>query len=316
MGYLKLGDSQKAGLNDTTAVANYKLAQISSEVREKDMQVHESMKKQNVHFGSVNGSLNTEAKSKFQTYNKDVIDKFNGKNPANRNLIKSIYIGGSPRREQSIESKLSTYGENITANDALSIDLAKNKQMKQVELSHAFNLGYSVDTHKRAPSLDVTANMKHCDEILKECEMLKHKNERQNFKYTQPIGSRKVDMDLNSNYGANRYVKPGGQKEKPPMDYWKTNFTLNQIARQPSAKSVLNSLTEPHEGHLKPSFSTTKDGLIEVKGPSFKTKNGNVLLMKNKANSLRSNVMIGAAKGEFGTSYSNQYSWKNPKAEA
>ena len=90
-------------------------------------------------------------------------------------------------------------------------------------LSHAFNLGYGKDTHKRVPSVDITHGMKKSGEILRENSTLKKKNEKQNFKYSEDIGVRSSDSTnrINSSSAA-RYLQGVYQKEKLPMDYWKT----------------------------------------------------------------------------------------------
>ena len=105
--------------------------------------------------------------------------------------------------------------------------------MKRELLSHAFNLGYGKDTHKRGPNLDVIQHMKQNLVPKNESNLLKKKNEKQNFKYHEDVSSRLSNHDsLNTNMESRQVRHIGGLGNgKIPTDYWKSNFTFNQVAK-------------------------------------------------------------------------------------
>lgn len=276
------------------------------------------MKKKNVHLGSFNNDPNTVAKSSFPIYNKNVVDELNTESKINSNFIKSFYISGSPARERPIEGKQTLYGDKVDGNSSdTNNQNEKNKQLKKDLLSHAFNLGYGKDTHKRVPSVDITHGMKKSGEILRENSTLKKKNEKQNFKYSEDIGVRSSDSTnrINSSSAA-RYLQGVYQKEKLPMDYWKTNFIFNQVDKKTETGSLNCSASEHPNNQLKiPISSSTKIGFTEIKNFNNKGQSDNMILQRNKEKSIKSSFVVGHSKGEFNTSYKNQFIWKVPKVD-
>ena len=160
-GFLDLREHQKSQQVGTTALESFKQSQVPSDDRMKDKEVHDFMKKQNVRLGNYDSNSQTEVKSSYQTYSKNTIDESNSDNKKNSNFKKSFFICGSPAREKPLESKLNMYGDGAVIASGTANDLNQvNKQLKRNLLSHAFNLGYGRDTHKRVPSVDVTQGMR------------------------------------------------------------------------------------------------------------------------------------------------------------
>ena len=215
-GFLDLRENQKSQQIGTTQLDSFKSGQVSLNDREKDKEVYDFMKKQNVRFGSLNAGFSAEDKNNFQTYNKNTAEEINSDNKKNSNFKKSFFLWGSPAREKPLEGKLSMYGEGAEGASNAVKDLNQvNKQLKRDLLSHAFNLGYGKDTHKRIPSVDVTQGMKKWEDILKEWETLKKKNEKQNFKYTENGGSKDFELPNEpNNISNNRYLTGIYHKEK------------------------------------------------------------------------------------------------------
>lgn len=312
---IKLGEHQKSQIINTSASEQYKSNQVPKDVREKDQEVHNFMKGKHVHLGSNNDQGNSEAKSRYPLHSKAVIDQFNGEIPMNSNFKKSIYLSGSPNREKQFDSRLSLYGENIPEKDASANILnEKNKQLKRELLAHAFNLGYGKNTHVRGPGADVIQHMRQHSVPVTECKSLKQKNEKQNFTYHKDIsvGQNNGQNSFNYELHNSRYAKGLSQNTKLPMDYWKTNFTFNQVAKQTETGSLSNS-TGDYTGTHKSSIGSTRSGFSDFKG--FSKANESSLLQKNKVNSTKTNFTVGYSKNEFDTSYKNQYLWKVPKVD-
>ena len=276
------------------------------------------MKKQNVRLGNYNSNSQTEVKSSYQTYSKNTIDESNSDNKKNSNFKKSFFICGSPAREKPLESKLNMYGDGADIASGTANDLNQvNKQLKRNLLSHAFNLGYGRDTHKRVPSVDVTQGMRKWDEILKEWETLKKKNEKQNFKYTEngDVKNSEYPIELN-NVTNTRYMTGGFHKEKLPMDYWKTNFAFNQVEKKTGTGTLASSISDNlPQNHSKSTMGTSSiGGFAEIKGTVGKIQpEGSNMLQRNRAKSIKSSFTVGNSKGGFDTSYKNQFIWKVPK---
>ena len=115
---------------------------------------------------------------------------------------------------------------------------------------------------------------------------------------------------------ATRYMQGVSQKEKLPMDYWKTNFTFNQVEKKTGTGSLNCSAADNVKGQSKlPINSTTKIGSTEIKNPNIRSQNENNILQKNKEKSIKSSFVVGHSKGEFNTSYKNQFIWKVPKVD-
>ena len=158
-GFIKLGETQKSKISESTTTESFKPGQVPVNDREKDKEVYDFMKKKNVHLGSFSNDSHSEAKSRFPIYNKNVVEELNSESKVNSNFIKSFYISGSPAHERPLESKLNLYGENIEDKSGNTNDqIEKNKQLKKDLLSHAFNLGYDKDTHKRVTNVDKNKN--------------------------------------------------------------------------------------------------------------------------------------------------------------
>jgi hypothetical protein len=308
-GSLRIGGHQKSQVLGTANSEDFKVGQVSQEIREKDKQVHDFMKKKNVHLGSCSESPNTEAKASFPTYHKDVINGVNVEQFSNSNFKKSIYLSGSPQRERPIQDKYSSYGENIDANnsDALNFSM-KNKELKRQLLSHAFNLGYGKDTHKRGPGIDVIQHMRQHSVPLNEHTNLKKKNEKQNFKYSEDIGLRKSkDADFPSS--KNHYIS-GTPAQKLPIDYWKTNFSFNQVSHQTGTGALSNGIADGYVSSLKSSIRSAKAEFAQIKN-EVDSKS----MIRNKVKANKSSFTVGHSKGDFETSYKQQFLWKVPKVQ-
>lgn len=233
----------------------------------------------------------------------------------NSNFKRSIYMSGSPARENRLDPSVkrefdfnSTGGTNDSRTDNMN---EINKQLKKDLLSHKFNLGYGKNTHKKAPSFDISQYSKDNMKNLQESKILKKKIEKQNFKYHEDIGGGKPEKNLLSVYGANkgRYNSSDYKKKELPMDYWKTNFSFNQISTDQNNANVENSSYA-----MNASTKSSKTDFSDIR--SLVSKNSaemNNVLRKNKGNAQKSHFTVGFTKGDFGTSYKNQYLWKVPK---
>ena len=209
------------------------------------------------------------------------------------------------------------YGEKIDEFSGNVYDQSEmNKQQKITLLSHAIHLGFDKESHKRVPNVDITHGMKKSGEILKQNSTLKKKNEKQNFKYHEDIGVRHPDSNTaQTSSSATRYMQGANQKEKLPMDYWKTNFTFNQVDKKTETGSLNCSSTEHNYPSKNNKNSVTKMGFTELKNHVIKSHNENSNLMRIKEKSIKSSFVVGHSKGEFGTSYKNQFIWKVPKVD-
>jgi len=308
---VSLGGHQKSQILNTSNSDEFKALQVSKDIRDKDQGVHDFMKKKNVHLGFVSNSNNSTTKSSFPNYNRKVINTFNGEIPMNRNLIKSMYLG-SPSGAKKTESKLSMYGEKITneSNTAQEMNL-KNKTLKRELLSHAFNLGYQEGTHRRGPSVDVAHHMRKNPVKLNESALLKQKNEKQNFKYCQDPSGRYNKVENGNYLNQRRYLSNGG-RSKNDNDYWKSNFTFNQVTSKTGAGSFKNSPFDSTDISFKASAKSTKSGFSETN--KYKKELDKKIQEKNKQNSTKSNFQVGFHKNDFSTSYKNQYLWKSREA--
>lgn len=316
--HINLGDS-KTQDTQTSSTDQFKQMQVSKDIRNKDQEVHDFMRKRNVYLGSSDIPSNSVTKSSFTTHSKKLFDEANGENPLNSNFKKHIFLNGSPTREVQMETKLSSYGDKISNNDNSAFEMSnKNKQLKRELLSHAFNLGYGKDTHKRGPSMDVIQHMKQHGVPVGECGLLKKKNERQNFKYSQDISSRedKLPNSLNKTQAERRYIL-GKTDVKLPIDYRKTNFAFTQVDHKTETGSLSNSMLNDYNSTFKNSLKSNNSGFSELSNyikPSS-TEESMQLSSKNKVHANKSNFTVGYNKGDFSTSYNNNYRWKVPKVD-
>ena len=286
---------------------------MPKDIRNKDREVHAFMKKKNVHLGYANHPVGSVAKSHFISHAQNIIDEMNDENPMNSNFKQNLYIG-SPKGNRKIESKLLMYGERVadTKDSSKEMNL-KNKQLKRELLSHTFNLGYGYNTHKRAPSTDVIQHMKKNYSSVKESPLLKN-NQNQNFKYSEDVSQLNYKIDDRKLPNHQKYLSKGG-KVKAIADYWKTNFTFNQVPKKTGAGSFNNSMDGGNNVLMKNSLRSTKSGFSDMRRFS---KDGGVdrnYLLKNQANSLKSNVINGLNKNDFSTSYNKQFMWKVAKVK-
>ena len=116
-GNFSIGGHQKSQILSPANKDKLKPLQISKDIREKDQEVHNSMKRKNIHLGSGLVNTNSVAKSSFLGHSKKEIDELNGEIPLNSNFKKSLHIG-SPKANRNLESKLSMYGEQLTKEDS------------------------------------------------------------------------------------------------------------------------------------------------------------------------------------------------------
>lgn len=309
-----IGVNQKSQVIDTTNNESFKnVRAVSNDIREKDKQVYEFMKRKNVHFGSMkNEQPGSSAQTSFPMYHKNEISNVNGELPVNSNFKRSVYISGSPAREHLDLSASNDYeSRSPSQNTNLNDNGLTSKQLKQELLSHKFNFGYGKDTHKKEPGMDLTQHTKENIKNLNDCKVLKKKIEKQNFKYSEDISPSTTSNDIVSVYGSasdSRYLNTTYQKTKPPMDYWKTNFKFNQLSE--------SSNTNPHEGinGYTNSLKSSKNDFNDIKSNNAKQNtNLNAHLLKNKTNALKSNFHVGYNKDTFQSSYNNQFTWKVPK---
>ncbi|CAI2361909.1 unnamed protein product [Moneuplotes crassus] len=299
----ELGDRQKLQLLNTSKSDEFKALKVSKDIREKDQEVHDFMRKKNVHLGSVADFSNSVSKDSFPTHNKNDIDSVNGKNPTNRNLIKSMHFG-SPKGIKKIESKLSMYGEKITKdnNSAQEMNL-KNKLLKKQLLSHAFDLGYQEGTHRRKPNVDVAQYMRKNPTNRNESKFLKEKIEKQNFQYSQDPSGRYNRVEKGNHLLQRRYLSTGGRSSND-IDYWKANFSFNQVPSQIGAGSMNSSVVNQNY----PSIRANKSVISEI--GKYSQEPDKKMQAQNKKKSTKSNFQIGFEKNDFDTSYKNQYMWK------
>lgn len=214
-----------------------------------------------------------------------------------------------------MESKLSMYGDKVNLKENSATEMTqKNKQLKRELLSHAFNLGYGKNTHKRGPSMDVIQHMKQHGLPMNQSTTLKKKNEKQNFKYQEDIGSRVGKTNNSFSHGHGSRYAPGHGNGKLPMDYWKTNFAFNQVEKKTETGSLHNSMIDQYGPTAKSSMGTTRSGFSEISG-LCKQQNDKNILQRNKAKAIKSSFTVGYSKGEFNTSYNNQFLWKVPKVD-
>jgi hypothetical protein len=287
---------------------------VSNDIRDKDREVHNFMKKRNVYLGSTDSPFDSVAKSSFTNHTKKVVDEVNGENPLNSNFKKHIYLNGSPTHETQMESKYSTYGQKLSKNDKSALEMNnKNKQLKRELLSHAFNLGYGKDTHKRGSSMDVIQHMKQLGLSVGDSSLLKKKIERQNFKYSQDIS---VGLNQTQEFF---YKKQGERRCLPlennghlPNDYRKTNFTFNQVNPKTETGSLANSMYD-YNGPLKNSLKPNKSGFSDLNSHNLIPDKSMQISNKNKVKANRSNFTVGYSKGDFSTSYNNNFKWNVPK---
>lgn len=108
----------------------------------------------------------------------------------------------------------------------------------------------------------------------------------------------------------------GVQKEKLPMDYWKTNFAFNQVEKKTGTGTLSSTISDNlPPAHSKSTMGSSANiGFTEIKGTVGKIQHeGANLLQRNRAKSIKSSFTVGNSKAGFDTSYKNQFIWKVPK---
>ena len=297
-GNINIGGHKTTQDLSTSNNENFKVNEVSNEIREKDREVHKIMKKRNVHLGSCSNVPSTELSSRYPDYNKEAINNSINDQFQNSNFKKSIYLSGSPqrKRDRPTASKLSVYGDQVSSTNDASDMHQKSKDLKRELLAHAFNLGYGVDTHKKGPTADVIQHMRNNLVPANEHSNFRKKNAIDNFSHTDGSGN-----NLSSSYRTtkNRYIK-GPPASKLPIDYWKTNFSFNQVSQQTETGSLASPVVESNVGSLKSSMGSTRTDFSELKNIT-RMHNDPKTLMRNKAKSIKSSFTVGYSKGDFGT---------------